>query len=147
MNDKLLTFVLIIFFSSIIINGLLLMVSATPSGAWITSNNFISNDLQYGKLNEKSISTPDGFISNTSQSQDASSFNPFTLDGVLAGVFSINLLISGLFLLEKIFWQLSLAFPIFSPILLSVASIFIASKLLLVGYAGSALINAILGRR
>ena len=145
MNDKLLTFTIIIFFAGIIINGLLLMISATPSGAWIVG---ITNpDLQYDQINDVSLTEPNGFISNTSQSQDVSSFNPFSLDGIFAGVKAFNFIIQGLFLLEFLFWQLSIWFPVFSPILLAVAALFAGSKLLLIGYGFSVLLKALTGGR
>ena len=145
MNDKLLTFTIIVFFAGIIINGLLLMLSFTPSGAWIVE---ITNpDLQYSELNGVTATTPDGFISNTSQSQDTSSFNPLSLDGVFAGVKAFNFIIQGLFLLEFLFWQLSIWFPVFSPILLALAGVFAGSKILLIGYGFSVLLKALTGGR
>ena len=153
MNDKLLNIAMIVFFASILINGLLIMVSLTPEGSFITGwTNDSSNGLGYSDLKEYSINTPDGFISNTAQSQDSSSFNPFEIidrlgKTVFAGVNAVNLLIMGFFLLEMVFFNMSLWFPIFSPIFLAVAGLVIGSKLLLIGYAGSVLLNAIMGRR
>ncbi len=147
MNDKLLNFVTIIFFASIIINGFLLMLSATPSGAWITNDNLTNDTLQYSGMGGQDVTTTDGFISNTSQSQDASSFNPFSIEGVLAGVNAFNFLIAGLFLLEQIFVRFSGWFPIFAPLFLSMAGLLIGAKILLIGYFGSVLLSAILGRR
>ena len=129
------------------------MISLTPSGGMITGwTNNSSNNLSYSDLNTYSINTPDGFISNTAQSQDASSFNPFEIINnlgktVFAGVHAMNLLIMGFFLLEMMFVNLSSWFSIFSPIFLALAGLIIASKLLLIGYAGSVLLNAIMGRR
>jgi len=147
MNDKLLNFVTIIFFASIIINGFLLMLSATPSGAWITNDNLTNDTLQYSGMGGQDVTTTDGFISNTSQSQDASSFNPFSIEGVLAGVNAFNFLIAGLFLLEQIFVRFSGWFPIFAPLFLSMAGLLIGAKILLIGYFGSVLLSSILGRR
>lgn len=145
MNEKVLNLAIIILFASIIINSILLMLSFTPSGGWIIG--LTSNDLSYDSLKGTSNDVPEGFISNTSQSQDASSFNPFSIDGLLAGVYGINLIISGLFLLEMIFFKFSVEFVVFAPIFLGLATILIGSKLLLVAYAGSVLLNAITGRR
>jgi len=153
MNDKLLNIAMIVFFASILINGMLIMVSLTPSGGfivdWTGSNN---NKLSYSDINNYSLATPDGFLSNTAQSQDASSFNPFEIldqfgKTVFAGVNAINMLIIGFFLLEVMFYNLATWFPIFSPILLAVAGLIVGAKLLLIGYAGSVLLNAIMGRR
>jgi len=95
MNDKLLNFVTIIFFASIIINGLLIMVTMTPAGSWITDRDITNDTLQYNSMSKYSTETTDGFISNTSQSQDASSFNPFTIisnigNSILAGINAFN---------------------------------------------------------
>lgn len=142
--------VLVIFFSGIIINGILLMISLTPAGGTILG--FTNSDLQYDNLKGYSNKTPDGFLSNTSQSQDASSFNPWLIvtntgQSLLAGIASINLLLQALFMLESVFYNLGLWFPIFLPIFWGIATIFLGSKILLIGYAGSVLLNAILGRR
>ena len=153
MNDKLLNITMVIFFASILINGLLIMVSLSPGGSFITGmTGNASNELNYTDLKDYSINTPDGFLSNTAQSQDASGFNPFEIvnnigNTVFAGVHAINLLIAGFFLLELVFFNMSGWFPIFSPIFLAIAGLVIGSKLLLIGYAGSVLLNAIMGRR
>jgi len=147
LNDKLLNFVTIIFFASIIINGFLLMISATPSGAWITGTNLTNDNLNYSSLGGQNIDTTEGFISNTSQSQDASSFNPFSIDGVLAGVNAFNFLIAGLFLIEMVFVRFATWFPLFAPLFLGIAGILLGAKILLIGYFGSVLLSAILGRR
>jgi hypothetical protein len=144
MNDRLLNFVTIIFFASIIINGILLMVAATPNGA--AMGGLANSDLQYTALGG-TVEKPDGFISNTSQSQDASSFNPFTVNSLFAGINAINFIIQGLFLLEIVFVNIAGWFPIFAPILLGVAGIILGAKLLLIGYAGSILLSAITGKR
>jgi len=153
MNEKILNIAMIIFFASILINGVLVMISLTPSGSFITGfTGASSNELTYSELKQYSINTPDGFISNTAQSQDASSFNPFEIINnlgktVFAGIHAINLLLMGFFLLELVFFNMSGWFPIFAPILLAVAGLIIGAKLLLIGYAGSVLLNAIMGRR
>jgi hypothetical protein len=152
MNDKLLNFVTIIFFASIIINGLLIMVTMTPAGSWITDRDITNDTLQYNSMSKYSTETTDGFISNTSQSQDASSFNPFTIisnigNSILAGINAFNFLAQGLFMLELVFFRFSAWFPLFAPIFLSIAGIVLGAKLLLIGYFGSVLLSSILGRR
>ena len=150
MNDKLLNITMTIFFASIIINGLLLMVSMTPGGGWITG--LPRDDLGYSGSNNYTVVSPDGFISNTPQSQDASSFNPFEIvtgagNTLLGGINALNLIISGLFLLEITFFNLSVWFPLFSPFFLSLAALILGAKLLLIGYGASILLSPITGRR
>lgn len=151
LNDKFLNLAMLIFFAGIIINGLLLMVALTPAGGTIIG--LTRTDLTYDSLSDSCVlSTPSGFLSNTPQSQDASSFNPIECRqasgiDIFAGLHAINSILLGLFLLEAVFFTLSYWFPIFSPILLSIAAIFVGAKLLLIGYAGSILLNSIFGRR
>jgi len=153
MNDKLLNIIMVIFFASILINGMLIMVSLTPSGGVILG--LTRADLQYDSLGGQcTLATPEGFISNTQQSQDASSFSTIkcvnTSTGgvdIFAGVTAINMLFLGIFLLETVFFNMALWFPIFSPIFLAVAGIVVGAKILLIGYAGSILINALWARR
>lgn len=153
MNDKLLNIAMIVFFSSILINGMLIMVSLTPSGSFILDwTGSSENNLGYDNMKDYSLNTPDGFLSNTAQSQDASSFNPFEIldqfgKTVFAGLNAINMLIIGFFLLEIMFYNMATWFPIFNPILLAVAGLIVGAKLLLIGYAGSVLLNSIMGRR
>ena len=152
MNDKLLNIAMIIFFAGILINALLLMISLTPSGGVILG--LTRADLQYDSLGGQCVLTEqDGFISNTQQSQDASSFSTIkcanTTGGfdIFAGINAINMLFLGMFLLETVFWNMAMWFPIFSPIFLAVASIVVGAKLLLICYAGSILLNSLFGRR
>jgi len=98
-----------------------------------------------------------GFISNTSQSQDASSFNPFVIVGnfigdivstVFAGINALNFLVMGLFAMEVIFvmfFKMASWFPIFSPILLGLSALILGAKFLLIGYFGSILLKSVLG--
>jgi len=150
MNDRLLNMVTLIFFASIICNGALIMLSLTPAGGFITG---LTNDnVSYSTLNANTTTTTDGFISNTSQSQDAAAYNPFQIitaagTTILAGVGAIQMLFNGLFLMEFIFIWFASEFVIFAPILLAIAAVLVGIKLLLIGYAGSVLLNAILGRR
>lgn len=150
MNDKLMNIAMTIFFASIIINGFLGMLLLTPGGSAVLGLN--DSALDYDSLKQNELSAPSGFISNTAQSQDASSFNPvqFVSDlfgSVLVGVNAINWLIQGFFLLEMVFVTLASWFPVFSPIFLSFAGIILGSKILLIGYAGSVLLKAITGGR
>lgn len=123
------------------------MIAMTPSGAWVTGTNLASDSLSYDSLGGQDVVTTDGFISNTSQSQDASSFNPFSLEGVLAGVNAFNFFIAGLFLIEMVFVRFAGWFPLFAPLFLGIAGILLGAKILLIGYFGSVLLSAILGRR
>jgi len=151
MNDKLLNISMVIFFAGIIINAMLIMVSTTPNGGIILG--LTRSDLQYDSLKGScTLSTPDGFISNTQQSQDASSFNPIectTATGfdIFAGINAINMLFLGFFLLEVVFFNMAIWFGIFSPVFLAMAGIFVGAKLLLLGYAGSILLKALFGGR
>ena len=153
MNDKLLNIAMIIFFAGIIINALLIMISLTPSGGVILG--LTRTDLQYDSLGGNCVlADQDGFISNTQQSQDASSFSTIkcvnsTTGGVdiFAGINAINMMFLGIFLLETVFFNMASWFPIFSPIFLALAGIVLGAKILLIGYAGSILLNALFGRR
>jgi hypothetical protein len=153
MNDKLLNIAMIVFFASIIINALLIMISLTPSGGILIG--LTRTDLQYDSLSGNCVlTTQDGFISNTQQSQDASSFstikckNPTTGGAdIFAGINAINALFLGIFLLETVFFNMATWFPIFSPIFLAIAGLVLGVKILLIGYAGSILLNALFGRR
>jgi hypothetical protein len=100
------------------------------------------------------VTNQNGFISNTQQSQDASSFSVIKCNNaatggvdIFAGINAINMLFLGIFLLETIFWNMSVWFPIFSPIFLAIAGTALGAKVLLIGYAGSILLNALFGRR
>ena len=157
MNDKLLNFAMLIFFASILGNGALIMLANTPSGTWIlgdTTNESLTTTLTYQDLNGFDVKTNDGFIANSNQSQDASSFNPFVIIGnfvdqatktVFAGINAMNFIIVGLFAMESIFFRMSGWFPIFSPILLGLAAILLGVKFLLIGYFGSVLLKTVLG--
>jgi len=157
MNDKLLNFAMLIFFASILGNGALLMLADTPSGSWIlgdTPSESLTTTLTYQDLNGFNVQTNDGFIANSNQSQDASSFNPFVIIGnflgqavntVFAGINAMNFIIVGLFAMESIFFRMSGWFPIFSPILLGLAAILLGVKFLLIGYFGSVLLKTVLG--
>ena len=153
MNDKLLNIAMIIFFAGIFINALLIMISLTPSGGVILG--LTRADLQYDSLGGQcTLTTQDGFISNTQQSQDASSFSTIkctntTTGGfdIFAGINAINMMFLGMFLLETVFFNMAMWFPIFSPIFLAVAGVVVGAKVLLIGYAGSILLNALFGRR
>jgi len=157
MNDKLLNFAMLIFFASILGNGALLMLADTPSGSWIlgdTPSESLTTTLTYQDLNGFNVKTNDGFIANSNQSQDASSFNPFVIIGnflgqaiktVFAGINAMNFIIVGLFAMESIFFRMSGWFPIFSPILLGLAAILLGVKFLLIGYFGSVLLKTVLG--
>jgi len=152
MNDKLLNIAMIIFFAGIIINAMLIMVSLTPAGGVILG--LTRTDLQYDALEGNcTLASQDGFISNTPQSQDASSFSTIKCVNdsggidIFAGINAINMLFLGIFLLEAVFFNLSTWFPIFSPIFLAVAGVVLGAKILLIGYAGSILLNALFGRR
>jgi len=143
---------MIIFFAGILINALLIMISLTPSGGVILG--LTRADLQYDSLGGQcELNTQDGFISNTQQSQDASSFstikcvNPDGGFDIFAGINAINMLFLGVFLLEAVFFNMASWFPIFSPIFLAVAGAVIGAKVLLIGYAGSILLNSLFGRR
>ena len=112
MNDKLLNFAMLIFFASILGNGALLMLANTPSGTWIlgdTTSESLTTTLTYQDLNGFNVKTNDGFIANSNQSQDSSSFNPFVIIGnflgqavntVFAGINAMNFIIVGLFAME-----------------------------------------------
>ena len=157
MNDKLLNFAMLIFFASILGNGALLMLADTPSGSWIlgdTPSESLTTTLTYQDLNGFNVKTNDGFIANSNQSQDASSFNPFVIIGnflgkatktVFAGISALNFILMGLFAMESIFFRMSGWFPIFSPILLGLAAILLGVKFLLIGYFGSVLLKTVLG--
>ena len=157
MNDKLLNFAMLIFFASILGNGALLMLADTPSGTWIlgdTPSESLTTNLTYQDLNGFNVKTNDGFIANSNQSQDSSSFNPFVIFGnfvgqatktVFAGNNAMNFIIVGLFAMESIFFRMSGWFPIFSPILLGLAAILLGVKFLLIGYFGSVLLKTVLG--
>ena len=157
MNDKLLNFAMLIFFASILGNGALIMLANTPSGTWIlgdTTNESLTTTLTYQDLNGFDVKTNDGFIANSNQSQDASSFNPFVIIGnfvgqatktVFAGINAMNFILMGLFAMESIFFRMSGWFPIFSPILLGLAAILLGVKFLLIGYFGSVLLKTVLG--
>ena len=157
MNDKLLNFAMLIFFASILGNGALLMLANTPSGTWIlgdTTSESLTTTLTYQDLNGFNVKTNDGFIANSNQSQDSSSFNPFVIIGnflgqavntVFAGINAMNFIIVGLFAMESIFFRMSGWFPIFSPILLGLAAILLGVKFLLIGYFGSVLLKTVLG--
>ena len=157
MNDKLLNFAMLIFFASILGNGALLMLADTPSGSWIlgdTPSESLTTTLTYQDLNGFNVQTNDGFIANSNQSQDASSFNPFVIIGnflgqavntVFAGINAMNFIIVGLFAMESIFFRMSGWFPIFAPILLGLAAILLGVKFLLIGYFGSVLLKTVLG--
>jgi len=153
MNDKLLNIAMIIFFAGILINALLIMISLTPSGGVILG--LTRTDLQYDSLGGQcTLVDQEGFISNTQQSQDASSFSSIKCvnEGtggfnIFAGIVAINMLFLGIFLLETVFFNMALWFPIFSPFFLAIAGIVVGAKVLLIGYAGSILLNALFGRR
>jgi len=152
MNDKLLNIAMIVFFAGIIINALLIMISLTPSGGVILG--LTRADLQYNSLGGQcTLVDQDGFISNTAQSQDASSFSTIKCQNssggfdIFAGIAAINMLFLGIFLLETVFFNMSVWFPIFSPIFLAIAGVVVGAKILLIGYAGSILLNALFGRR
>jgi len=158
MNDKILNFAMLIFFSSILCNGVLMMLSETPNGGWIVgadgSDPLANNKLSYDSLSGFDINNNDGFISNTSQSQDDSSFNPFVIIGsfiggvtgtFLAGINAFNFIITGLFATEFIFIILSSKLPLFSPILLGVSALLLGVKFMVIGYFGSVLLKSILG--
>ena len=157
MNDKLLNFAMLIFFASILGNGALIMLANTPSGTWIlgdTTNESLTTNLTYQDLNGFNVKTNDGFITNSNQSQDASSFNPFVIIGnflgqatktVFAGINAMNFIIVGLFAMESIFFRMSGWFPIFAPILLGLAAILLGVKFLLIGYFGSVLLKTVPG--
>ena len=157
MNDKLLNFAMLIFFASILGNGALLMLADTPGGTWIigdTPSESLTTTLTYQDLNGFNVKTNDGFIANSNQSQDSSSFNPFVIIGnflgqavntVFAGINAMNFILMGLFAMESIFFRMSGWFPIFSPILLGLAAILLGVKFLLIGYFGSVLLKTVLG--
>ena len=158
MNDKILNFAMLIFFASILSNGALMMISSTPNGGWIIGDDGsspIANDkLSYNSLNGFDINNNEGFISNTSQSQDDSSFNPFVIVGnfvgdvtgtFLAGINAFNFIITGLFTIEFIFFILSAKFPLFAPILLGVSALLLGVKFMVIGYFGSVLLKSVLG--
>jgi len=155
MNDKLLNFAMLVFFASILGNGALLMLADTPGGAKIsTGETQVTNSITYQDFNGFSVQTNDGFITNTSQSQDSSSFNPWVIFGnvvggvaqtVFAGINALNFILLGLFAMELIFFKMAIWFPIFSPILLGVSALLLAVKFLLIGYFGSVLLKTVLG--
>lgn len=154
MNDKLLNFATLIFFASILGNGALIMLANTPGGAWIS--NLTTTELEYDSLDSFSVETSDGFITNTSQSQDDSSFNPFKIIGdaftgivntTFAGINALNFIIMGLFAMEIIFVTMAGWFVIFAPILLGLAGLLLGVKFLLIGYFGSVLLKTVLGGR
>ena len=152
MNDKLLNIAMIIFFAGIMINAMLIMVSLTPAGGVILG--LTRSDLQYDSLGGNCVlADQDGFISNTQQSQDASSFSTIKCVNdaggvdIFAGINAINMMFLGIFLLETVFFNMASWFPIFSPIFLAIAGVVLGAKILLIGYAGSILLNALFGRR
>jgi hypothetical protein len=155
MNDKLLNISMIIFFAGMLINALLIMISLTPNGNIIYNLTIVG--LEYDTLsNNCTLAEQQGFISNTQQSQDASSFstikciNPndsVNVGDIFAGVNAVNQLFLGMFLLETVFYNMGRWFPIFLPIFWGLASVAVGAKILLIGYAGSILLNALFGRR
>ncbi len=158
MNDKLLNFAMLIFFASILGNGALIMLANTPSGAWILGDTggeaLTTRAIDYDSLGGFELETNDGFIANSNQSQDASSFNPFVIIGnffggvsktVFAGINAMNFVLMGLFAMETIFFRMSSWFPIFAPILLGLAAVLLGVKFLLIGYFGSVLLKTVLG--
>jgi len=155
MNDKLLNFAMLLFFASILGNGALLMLAETPEGGWIdTGNTKVTNNVTYNDFNGFGLETNDGFITNTSQSQDSSSFNPFVIVGnfvdgaintLFAGINAMNFILMGLFAMEVIFFKMAIWFPIFSPILLGISALLLGVKFLLIGYFGSVLLKTVLG--
>ena len=158
MNDKILNFAMLIFFASILSNGALIMMSTTPNGAWIVgdegSDPLANEKLSYGSLSGFDINNNEGFISNTSQSQDDASFNPFVIVGsfiggvtgtFLAGINAFNFIITGLFATEFIFLKMASRFPLFSPILLGISALLLGVKFMVIGYFGSVLLKSILG--
>jgi len=152
MNDKLLNIATVIFFAGILINALLIMISLTPSGGIILG--LTRPDLRYNSLGGQcTLTNQGGFISNTHQSQDASSFSTIKCINetggadLFAGIKAINMIFLGMFLLETVFFNMAVWFPIFSPIFLAMAGTVIGAKVLLIGYAGSILLNSLFGRR
>jgi len=158
MNDKQLNFAMLIFFASILGNGALIMLSITPGGAWITDasggDSLASTDLTHESLSGFDVENSEGFISNTSQSQDDASFNPFMVIGsffgavtkaVLPGINALNFIITGLFAMELIFLRMSGWFPLFAPILLGISALMLVVKFMVIGYFGSVLLKSVLG--
>jgi len=131
---------MLIFLASIVGNGALLMLAETPSGSWIndgSNKSITTNQLGHDSLSGFELEENTGFISNTSQSQDASSFNPFVIVGnfvgdivstVFAGINALNFLDNGFVCNGINFFKMASWFPIFSPILLGLSALILGAK-------------------
>jgi hypothetical protein len=149
MNEKILQYAILITMVSILSNGVLLMMTNNPSNAWITG--LTNQQLGHNSMSDYSTTSPTGFISNTSLSQESASFDPFLIvnslgESIFAGVNAVNFIVFGLFFIEILFVNFASWVPVFAPIFLSFAGLLLLTKLLVLGYAANLLFKMIRGR-
>lgn len=148
MNEKWFNVGMIIILTSIVANGLILMLTAFPGGT--TYNGLYQSDLAYSNVKtdyQEQVNTK-AIINNSQTNYDGSGITPIELvTGDPFGLGALTLVIKGVVGLELLLYTLGMIFPIFAIVFLTLATVVLAIKAVIVAYFASILLRLILGGR
>jgi len=148
MNEKWFNIGMIIIITSVIANGFVFMLTAFPQSD--SYADLYDSDLNYYnfKTDYQEVRNDQANINTTATNYDGSGFTPFELvTGDPFGLGAYNLIVKGVVGLELLLFSLSLIFHIFAIVLLTLATVILVIKAVIVAYFASILIRLIFGGR
>lgn len=148
MNDKWFNIGMVIILTSVMANGLILLLTAFPGGT--TYNGLYQSDLTYSnvKTDYQEIINNKANINNSQTNYDGSGITPIELvTGDPFGLGALTLVIKGVVGLELLLYTLGMIFPIFAIVFLTLATIVLVIKAVIVAYFASILLRLIFGGR
>lgn len=148
MNEKWFNIGMIIILTSIVANGLILMLTGFPGGN--TYNGLYQSNLYYNnvKTDYQEIINNKANINTSQTNYDGSGITPIELvTGDPFGLGALTLVIKGVVGLELLLVTLGMIFPIFAIIFYTLTTVILAIKAIIVAYFASILIRLILGGR
>lgn len=148
MNEKWFNVGMIIILTSIVANGLILMLTAFPGGT--TYNGLYQSNLYYNnvKTDYQEIINNKANINTSQTNYDGSGITPIELvTGDPFGLGALTLVIKGVVGLELLLVTLGMIFPIFAIIFYTLTTVILAIKAIIVAYFASILLRLIFGGR
>lgn len=148
MNEKWFNVGMIIILTSIVANGLILMLTAFPGGT--TYNGLYQSNLYYNnvKTDYQEIINNKANINTSQTNYDGSGITPIELvTGDPFGLGALTLVVKGVVGLELLLVTLGMIFPIFAIIFYTLTTVILAIKAIIVAYFASILLRLIFGGR
>lgn len=148
MNEKWFNIGMIIILTSIVANGLILMLTGFPGGN--TYNGLYQSNLYYNnvKTDYQEIINTRANINTSQTNYDGSGITPIELvTGDPFGLGALTLVIKAVVGLELLLVTLGIIFPIFAIIFYTLTTVILAIKAIIVAYFASILLRLIFGGR